>query len=467
MVTFIVSLTLFMENLDITIINTAIPVMSHSLQVNPIDLKIALISYLVSLAIFIPISGWTGDKFGVKRVFIVALFIFIMSSLWCGYARNLTELILARTLQGIGGALMMPLGRLILFRHFPRHEIITIMSYVAMIGALGILLGPVLGGIITYYFSWGWIFWMNVPVGLLAIFMAQCWITEISPQPVPPLDKIGFILFGVSLASFTFGLSAFSENTLPFSVVLLTLAGGIFLLIIYIGYSYNRPHPIINTKLFQSRSFNISMIGNLISRLGFAGVPFLLPLLLQIGIGYSSKKTGFLLAPWAVGIFLVRPFSLALLRIFGYRKLLVLNTLVLGLSIWSFILITSHSSIYFICVLTCLFGLLTSIQYSSMNSLAYADVTTDQLSSATSIISIAQQLTQSFGIAISALLIHWFSLDSSLHFLLTATVFYHTLFIMGILTLFSSIVFMCLKSEDGYQMFKEKTSHSLPLVDAD
>lgn len=457
MVLLVVSLALFMEALDTTIINTAIPAMSQSLSVNPIDLKIALVSYLLSLAIFIPISGWIADKYGIKRVFIVALGVFTASSLWCGFAHNLWALVIARTLQGIGGSLSLPLGRLILYQTFERRKVVAISSRVLMVAALGTMLGPVLGGAITHYFSWRWIFWVNIPVGLLVMLMAQRWLVAVPPQAVPPLDKLGFVLFGTSLAGFTFGLSAFSESTLSFSFSLMIVMAAILLLIFYFWHSYGHPRQIVKTELFRFRTFQVSILGSLIARLGFGGVPFLLPILLQIGLGYSVQETGLLLAPIAFGILLVKPLSLTFLRYFGYKKLLTLNTLLVALSLCSFILINFHTSVYLIILLTFLFGFLVSLQYSAMNSLAYAEIPHQQLSAATSITSTLQQLAQSFGVAVSALLIHYFSPSNAADgFLLTDAVFNHVFFVMGIITFFSALIFMRLQADDGHQMIEKE-----------
>jgi EmrB/QacA subfamily drug resistance transporter len=449
----IVSLALFMEALDTTIINTAIPAISHSLNVDPLDLKIALISYLLSLAIFIPISGWIADKFGIKRVFISALFIFSISSIWCGFATNLFHLVAARTLQGIGGSFMLPLGRLIIVRTFQRHELIVTMNRVVMVGASGLMLGPVLGGVITHYFSWHWIFWVNIPVSLLTIIMALYWLEEAPPQAVSPLDKIGFVLFGSGLAGLTFGLSALSETTIHRGLALQVISAAILLLAGYLWYSSKQPHPIVKTELFASRTFQVSVLGNLFSRLGFGGMPFLLPLMLQIGLKYSAQLSGLLLAPMALGILFVKPFSLRLLRLLGYKRLLTVNTILVAASLWMFTIIDGHTSVYFIAFLTFIFGFVISIQYSGMNSLAYADISAENLSAATSVMSTMQQLAQSFGVAISALLIRYFVPTHSLeNFNLPLSVFRYTFFTLGILTLFSILIFKRLKLEDGSQM---------------
>lgn len=441
-----------MEAVDSTVINTAIPAMSHSLAVEPVDLKVALISYLLSLAIFIPISGWLSDKFGTKKVFISALTIFTLSSLWCGFANNLIELVIARFIQGMGGALGLPVGRLIIVRTFGHKNLISMMSRVVTVGALGIMLGPVIGGFITNHFSWHWIFWVNIPVGVLAILLANYWLPASSPQQVPSLDKWGFIIFGTSLAGFTFGLSALSETTVKISIALCILLISILLLVVYALHSRRQVHPIVKTDLLRLRTFKISIIGNLISRLGFGGVPFLIPLMLQIGFGYSAEISGLLLAPTALGILFAKSVSLQLLRLVGYKRLLILNTFTAGLSIWIFSLVTINTPIYVVGFLTFLYGFMLSVQYTSMNSLGYAEISAENLSAATSIMSTLQQLAQSFGVAISALFIRLFSLISSTNLVLTPTIFHHTFLAIGIITMISSLIFMRLNVNDGQEM---------------
>lgn len=444
-----------MESVDTTIINTAIPAMSLSLHTPAVNLKIALISYLLSLAIFIPISGWIADKIGIKRVFIGALIIFTAASTWCGFAHTLLELIEARTLQGLGGSLMLPVGRLILVRTFKRHELMITMNRIVMIAAIGLMLGPVLGGFITHYISWHWIFWVNIPIGLLTALLAWAWLDNTPPQAVHPLDKIGFVLFGSGLASLTFGLSTLSEsNVSTITSINITLISFV-LLLLYLLHSRRKLHPIVKTQLFKSRSFQVSTLGNLFSRLGFGGVPFLLPLLLQIGLGYPAQMSGLLIAPMALGVLLVKPFSLPILRTLGYKKLLILNTCCVGISLWVFTTINSETSPSYIAATTFFFGFLISLQYSGMNSLAYADIEPENLSAATSIISTLQQIAQSFGVAVSALLIRYYSSSVSQ---LSISDFHNTFFAMGILTLFSICIFLRLRPGDGKQMIETDIS---------
>ncbi len=450
MISFIVALSFFMEALDSTVINTAIPAMSRSLQVNPVDLKVALISYLLSLAIFIPISGWLSDKFGTKRIFMAALTIFTLSSLVCGFADNLIELIIARFIQGLGGALGLPVGRLILIRSFGRENMITTMNNVVMVGALGMMLGPVIGGVITHYFSWHWIFWVNIPVGMMAIVLSDYYLPSEKLTPAPSLDTIGFFLFGASLAGLTFGMSALSESTISHHTALTILLCSVILLIAYRKHSKRQAHPIVRMDLLQLRTFRVSVMGNLFSRLGFGGMPFLTPLFLQLVLGYSAQLSGFLLAPIAIGVVLGKPCTLYILRILGYKRVLIFNTLFSGFVITLFASINLHTPIYIIGMLTFLFGLVLTLQYGAMNSLAYADLSPENLSGATSIMGTLQQIAQSFGVAVSALLIHFYSTAFSTE--LTARVFQYTFISMGILTIISSGIFIQLKNNDGELM---------------
>ncbi|MFT4059300.1 MAG: DHA2 family efflux MFS transporter permease subunit [Legionella sp.] len=452
----IVSFAMLMEAVDTTIINTAIPVMARSLNVNPIDLKLALISYLLSLAIFIPVSGWIADKFGIKKVFISAIAIFTLSSMWCGFTNNLWELIIARVVQGLGGSLTMPVGRLIILRTCERHELIAKMSLVVMVASLGMLLGPLLGGVITHNFSWRWIFWVNIPLGLVAILLSIKLLPSMPPRKVHTLDKSGFILFGSGLATLTFSLSMFSETNVNSSHAVTLFILSLLLLIVYAQHSRKKHYPIIKMELLHTRTFCISVVSNLFGRLSFGGTPFLLPLMLQIGLNYNSQLSGFLLAPIALGVFLVKPMSVYILRFLGYKRLLILNTLLVSIALWSFCSINASSTIYEIGLLTFSYGFLIALQYTAMNSLAYANIEEKDMSAATSIMSTIQQLTQSFGVAISAIFISFFS---SHHFLNLKT-FHETFFMLGVLTLISGIIFLNLKKEDGEELVKSQIIES-------
>lgn len=451
---FIVSLAFFMESMDSTIINTSIPVISASLHVDPLNLKVALISYLLSLAVFIPISGWCADKFGAKKVFIAALSVFTLSSLGCGFSHTLEQMVVMRLLQGLGGALGLPVGRLIILRTFSRTDFIATSSQVVMVGALGMMLGPLLGGLITHYFSWPWIFWINVPVGLFTIILSIHCLSEAKSAAVPPLDKLGFILFGTALAGLTFGLSALSEKQLGSMQGIGIIIGAVILLLLYWWHSLRQPYPIVKTALLHVATFRTAALGSMFSRMSLGGIPFLVPLLLQIGLGYSPPLSGLLLMPVAIGVIVVKPLSLVMLRLFGFKRLLITNTLLAGVFLWTFMLVTIHTPLYLIAVFTFFFGFFASLQYSAIVSLAYADLTDENQSAATSIMSTIQQIAQSFGVAISALLVRVFANLTGNG--LTPTIFHYAFFGIGLIAFLPIIFFVGLNSESGYQMLNRR-----------
>ncbi len=455
----LVSFVMFMEAVDTTVINTSIPMMAHSLNVNPIDLKLVLISYLLSLSIFIPISGWIADKFGVKKVFMSAIMVFTLSSIWCGFTQNLLELIIARLIQGLGGSLTLPVGRLIIIRTCEKHELVAKMSMVVMVAALGMMLGPVLGGLITDHFSWRWIFWVNAPIGFITFLLASKILPDMPPRIIHPLDKVGFVLFGSGLSLLIFGLATLSESSGNNFHSLLTITVSSILLILYVWHSHNKAHPIVRIELLQIRTFRVSILGNLLARLGFGGTPFLLPLLFQLGLGFSPQLSGLLLAPTALGVLLVKPISVYILRLLGFKKLLFLNTILVGFNLWAFILIDQTTSIYSIGVLTFCYGFLISLQYTGMNSLAYANISQEDMSAATSIVSTTQQLSQSFGVAVAALFLRFFSVGVN-NSVLSIITFHESFFALGILTIASLIIFSSLKQEDGHELTDKEPSET-------
>ena len=426
--------------------------MAQSWQVSVIDLKIALIAYLLSLAMFIPISGWLADKYGAKKIFIFAITVFTLSSACCGFAINLSQLVLARFCQGIGGALALPVGRLIILRSFDRKHFIQIMNHTITLGAIGLILGPVIGGLITHYFSWHWIFWVNIPIGIMAINYSKKIIPSLLPLKPEPLDIFGFLYFGLGLAGINFGLSALTESNLSTKVGLSFLGLGALLLLIYQQHSKHRAHPIINLELFDFRTFRVSILSNFFIRMGLGGIPFILPLLFQINLNYSPQLSGLLLAPLALGVLISKQFIVRLLRLLRYKKLLILNTCVSSLLIASFGLISPTTPLVIIMGMTAFYGFLIAIQYGAMNSLAFADMPAEKLSAATSIISTIQQIAIGMGVAISGILLTCFSKYLAPSQTLTLEVFGFTFAALGMLTLFSIIFFIPLQAGDGDNM---------------
>lgn len=454
---FTVSLALFMDVLDTNIINTSIPAMAKSLQVNPIDLKIALISYLLTLAIFIPTSGWAADKYGAKPIFILAFGLFTISSFFCGYAHSLTQLVIARSFQGVGGAFMISLGRLMLARTFKRHELVEAMNAVIIVVSVAVMLGPFIGGTITDYLSWPWIFWVNIPIGIFAMLLAIFCLQDNAPKRSRPFDAIGFILFGGSLSLLCYSLAELSESNANIRIISLLIANALLMLIFYFYYAKQIKHPIVQTQLFQNRPFRISVTGNLCARLGFGGMPFLLPLLQQLVLGFDAQLSGLLLAPMAVGIVISKLMALRILRYLGYKRYLMLNTIVLAIVISSFQIIHLNTSAITIACLTFILGLVISLQFTGMNSLALADITEEELSSATSITSTVQILAQTLGVAVSAILLRLFLLFTEQGSILTLPIFQHTFLTMSIFTALSALIFFQLKHHDGRQMLSARS----------
>lgn len=350
-----------------------------------------------------------------------------------------------RCFQGVGAAFMTPIARLLLVRSVARTELVKVMSQVMTLAALGVMLGPVLGGFITEYFSWPWIFFINIPIGIIAMVITYIGLDKVEIFPVSKFDTPGFVLFGFGLAFFIFGLSALSEEGFPLYYTLCSISIALVLLLLYFLHARRKEHTVINIKLFSFASFRISILGNLFSRIGFGGMPFLLPLLLQINFHYSPADSGLLLMPMAVGIMVSRQFTPALLRYLGYRRYLLSNTILVSLAVASFALISAETSWIIIAILTFIFGVLISQQYSGMNALAYQELSQQQLSSATSCMGTLIQFSQSFGVAIAALLLH-LGLVFSNSTIITPEIFKWTFIILGLLTLASTPIFLSLKA---------------------
>jgi EmrB/QacA subfamily drug resistance transporter len=457
MILIIVAFVMFMESLDSTIINTCIPVMAISLNTNPLDLKLALISYLLSLAIFIPISGWLADKYGPKRLFLYAVLLFTLSSIACGFSVRLPQLILFRMIQGMGSSLSVPIARLILLRSFERHQLIRNMSIIISIASFGNMLGPLFGGIIATHFSWPWIFWINGPVGFLTIYLAHRFLPQMKRHRVSKLDKLGFVLFGLGLSCLILGLSCLSEFHLPIRNAIISLGLALSLLLFYIIHSHRQPHPIIELKLFNIRTFKIALINNLLFRLVMGGIPFILPLLFQVNLGFSPQKSGLILSPIAIGVICMKMLDNRILKRFGHRKVLITNTFVTSIMLLSFSWITPSLPTMVIALLTFSYGFFLSLHYVSLNSLCYVDIPEYRLSSATSLVSTVQQVALTLGVAIAALLLrlysgHFFNPKTTSISLLSFQKCFWSLAIFGLLFIFNLIK---LKPSDGEELMNK------------
>jgi EmrB/QacA subfamily drug resistance transporter len=456
----LVAVAFFMESLDTTILNTAVPAIAAALHVVPLSMKAVLSSYTLSLAVFIPISGWMADRFGTRRVFASAIGLFTIGSLLCGVSRNIHLLVACRILQGCGGAMMVPVGRLTIVRTFARSELIRAMSFVAIPGLVGPMLGPVAGGFIVGYFHWRVIFFVNIPIGLAGLYMVYRHLPDYREKHTPPLDLVGLILFGSGVALLSYVLEVFGEHSLSSREILGLLALALFLLTGYAVHAARTEFPLLQTALFRIRTFRTSVSGSFFTRLGIGGIPFLFPLLYQVGLGFSPIQSGMLMMPQALAAMSLKIFMPKILNRFGYRRVLISNTIILGIQIALFTTIGIDTPVWVIVLQVFCFGFFTSLQYTSMNTLVYADVTEPQTSAASTIASTMQQMSISFGVATASLAAAFFIPD---RFHSDAPEMIHgvhkAFLVLGVLTVISTIVFRELKSRDGANVSKQRDIH--------
>lgn len=453
---FVIAFALFMETLDATIISTAIPKMAVNLGADPISLKVALTSYLLSLAVFIPLSGWLSDRFGTKNVFIMAISIFTAGSLVCGLAINLETLVLSRIIQGIGGALMMPVGRLILLKSFPKSELVQATNYVTIPSLIGPALGPVLGGVIVSYVSWRWIFIVNIPFGIIGAIFAFKVLSNYIEKKVNRLDFLGFILFGAGLAGFAFALESIGGNILGEHSIMGIVLVSFSILTIYFIRSYYIRFPFLDLIVFKIRTFRVTVLGSFLSRCSIGGMPFLLPLFFQLSLNKSPMYSGLLLLPYALAMLIMKFLVPRCLKLFGFKNLLVINTILLGLSVLIFTFVNTKISLYLLIVIIFIHGLLTSLQFSCMNVLTYVDLTESNASKGTSIASAIQQLSMSFGIAIAAVILRYLLGKNTRSFDIQVSVFHETFLLLGLITILTTFAFVFLKKTDGDEASKYK-----------
>lgn len=446
----VVAIVLFMETLDATIVNTAVPAMAASLQVQPLSLKAVVASYILSLAVCIPISGWMADRFGTRRVFFTAVSVFTTASLLCGLSLNPPMLVAARLLQGLGAAMMMPVGRLTIIRTFSKAELLSAMNFVVMPALVGPLLGPTVGGLIVHVVSWRFIFLVNLPVGLVALAMIWRYLPEYRAETPRPLDVVGFVLFGSGVALLSWLLEVFGEHRLDVTSggVLLLLALG--LLAAYGVHAARTAYPLLRLQLFRVRTFRISVAGGFLTRMGMGGMPFLLPLLYQLGMGLPAWQSGLLMMPSAAAAITMKFATKPILQTLGYRRVLTLNTLMIGIAIGLFSRVGPDTPTALIVLLALCLGFFNSMQFSAMNTLAYADVEGPDTSMASTLASSMQQLSMSFGLAAATLVAGWFldGLPQTDHALVTSAL-HRAFLVLAAITVASSLSFWRLQPHDG------------------
>jgi EmrB/QacA subfamily drug resistance transporter len=400
-----VASALFMENLDSSVISTSLPAIAADIGADPIVLKLAFTAYLLSLAIFIPISGWCADRFGARAVFRSAIAIFTVASLACGFAQSLETLVIARAFQGLGGALMVPVGRIIMLRLVPKAELLGAMALLTMPALVGPLVGPPVGGFITTYFHWRWIFWINIPFGILGIVLASRYMPRLVSASVPKFDLTGFLLVGLGLAATIFGLTILSRSIMPPVVAPVLTVSGMILLGIYVVHARRIPNAILDLRLLKVETFRSSVLGGSLFRIGAGAIPFLLPLLLQVGFGLNAFQTGLLMFASAIGAISMKMVAARVLRRFGFRRVLIVNVLIGSALLATNALLTEHTAHWVIFALFLTSGFFRSLQFTSVNALAYADMGEGEISRASTFSNVAQQLSASLGVALAAFVV--------------------------------------------------------------
>jgi EmrB/QacA subfamily drug resistance transporter len=460
MLPWLVAVAFFMESLDTTILNTAVPMVSKALAVTPLSMKSVLASYTLSLAVFIPVSGWMADRFGTRRVFASAIGLFTFGSFLCGISSDIRLLVACRILQGCGGAMMVPVGRLTLVRSFPKSELIRAMSFVAIPGLIGPMLGPLAGGFIVGYLHWRAIFFLNIPIGIAGLVLVYLHLPDYREKRGKPLDVIGFILFGSGIALLSYVLEIFGEHTLSAGEVLGLLAISLALIGGYGLHALQTADPLLQLSLFRVRTFAAAVGGSFITRIGIGGVPFLLPLLYQVGLGFTPIQSGLLIMPQAAAAMSTKFLMPKILEFVGYRGVLSSNTLILGLLLMLFGTIGIGTPVWLIVFQALCYGALTSTQYTSMNTLTYADISQGEASNASSIASTMQQLSMSFGVAAAGLTTMFFipqKLRSNPGELIVGL--HEAFLVLGVFTVLSTVVFSRLKRGDGANETTQKDIH--------
>lgn len=461
LVPWLVAVAFFMESMDTTILNTAIPAIAEALHVTVLNMKAVMASYTLSLAVFIPVSGWMADRFGTRRVFASAIAVFTLGSLLCGVSSSIHVLVLCRVFQGLGGSMMVPVGRLTLVRAFEKSELVRTMSFVTIPALIGPMLGPMMGGLIVRYLHWRYIFFLNLPIGVLGLVMVYLHLPDYQEKRTHPLDTVGLVLFGTGIALLSYVLEVFGEHLLgPWEITSLLILS--FALIgAYARHGTQTQYPVLNLQLFRVRTFRVAVSGSFFTRLGIGGVPFLLPLLYQVGLGFNPVQSGLLIMPQAIASMGMKVLLQKLLTRLGYRGVLVSNTVLIGLLLASFATIGIHTPVWQIVLLAFLYGACTSLQYTSMNTLVYADTSDQEASNASSIASTVQQMSVSFGVAIAGLATAFFLPPSASSNRLGFIHGLHTALIaLGAMTIATAVIFGRLHKDDGNAVSHQEIVHT-------
>ena len=447
----VVATALFMENLDSTVISTSLPAIAADLREDPVALKLALTAYLLALAIFIPASGWTADRFGARKVFRAAILVFAAGSILCGLSSTLPEFVAARMVQGVGGAMMTPVGRLVLMRSVPRSEIVRALAWLTVPALIGPVIGPPLGGFITTYFHWRWIFWINIPISVLGVVLATIFIPNVREEDTPPLDVLGFLLIGSSMASLIFGFSAAGRGVIAGGWDAGLIVFGVAAAIAYVLHARRAAHPILDLGLLRLPTFRASVLGGFLFRTGIGATPFLLPLLFQMAFGLSPFQSGALTFVSTLGAMAMKPTAGPVLKQFGFRTVLVFNTLLSTCFFLANTLFEPSTPHAIIIAVLLAGGFFRSLQFTAINAVAYAEVPDRLMSHATSLSAVFQQLSLSVGVTLGAAALEYARGRHGGSDLVTAD-FAPAFLVIGLVTASSVFFFMRLAPDAGAEL---------------
>jgi EmrB/QacA subfamily drug resistance transporter len=457
----IIAVALFMENMDSTVISTSLPAIATDIGTNPLALKLAVTSYLLSLAIFIPASGWTADRFGARTVFSAAIAVFMLGSIGCALSSSLPDFVVARIIQGMGGAMMTPVGRMVLVRTIDRREFIGAMAWVSTPALIGPVIGPPVGGFITTYATWHWIFLINIPMGLLGIVLALRYIPNVKADERERFDLLGMALSGLGIGGLAFGLSILGLNFLPFWIVAVLIVGGTGFIVAYLAHARRTANPALDLTLFRLPTFFGSVVGGFLFRLGIGALPFLLPLMLQIGFGMTPFHSGLITFATALGAMGMKWAATTILRTYGFRRVMTVNAIVSALFLAVCAFFTAHTPVWTMVLLLFAGGFFRSLQFTTINSLAYAEVDPVRAGRATSLVSVAQQLAMSAGVAVGAM-----AVELTLHIrggtTFEATDFPPAFLAVAAISALSVFFFIRLPSDAGAEMSARRPTVAVP-----
>jgi EmrB/QacA subfamily drug resistance transporter len=459
MIPFIVGCALFMQMLDATVVATALPVMAQALDTTVVRMNVVITGYLLAVAVFVPISGWAADRFGAKRVFMAAILLFTLSSIACAASQNLMHLIVARVVQGMAGAMMVPVGRIILLRKIPKTELLRAMAFLSLPALLGPLIGPALGGFLVTYASWHWIFLINIPVGIAGIAMVARYIRDDFPVTAPRLDWLGFLLSAVCLATLVTSFEALGHQSLPPLRLGLLIGIGLVCGVLYVWHARRTPFPIIDLSLLRIPTFAIATLGGNLCRFGVGATPFLLAILLQVGFGLSPFAAGLITFTSAVGAIAMKLVATPVIRHFGFRRVLIVNAVLAGIFVALCAFFSVDTPLWIMIAILVAGGFFRSLQFTAVNTLTYADLSGQEMSRASSFAAMAQQLGISLGVACAAVTMNLSMSWRGASELAVSDILWGFI-VVGLITAASSLSFMRLASDAGDHLHGARQSHS-------